>query len=360
MSNNDYVPVWEPGDDLPKWAAKLREPFNPAEVGLRPQVWCPKCRDGQKDPPAGGGRSRCCGMTADQSGSGGVDHVKKKCKDCGQSITHAHLHLSYVGHAHITERLLDTDPQWYWRPMGRDIPDAVMAAAIATGDHLMVQAVISAYPPKIIEIPGPNGRVEHIMWGEVIVHDENGGEVVMPGVGDATGKNWDPNAVKEMIGDLLRNAVMRHGTGLEMWKKEDADRAKRERNGAGGNADDPWGARTTLFDDDAKPAQQQGRRKPRQPDAKPAEPAGAGDAAISPEAQTAADLAWQIAQAPPGETGPALSKLKDHHTATMKKKLLPLHCINPADKQTRVKVFEVFGWAKRKLEGLPVPGDSQG
>ena len=351
MSNNDYAPAWEPGDDLPKWAAKLREPFDPAEVGLRPQVWCPKCRDTKANP------QRFCGMKADERGSGGVDHVKKKCRDCGQSMTQAHLHLSYVGHAHITERLLDTDPTWTWRPMGRDIPDAVMAAAIATGDHLMVQAVISAYPPKIIEIPGPNGRVEHIMWGEVIVHDENGDEVVMPGVGDATGKNWDPNAVKEMIGDLLRNAVMRHGTGLEMWKKEDADRAKRERNGAGGNADDPWGARTTLFDDDAKPAQQQGRRKPRQPDAKPAEPAGAGDAAISPEAQTAADLAWQIAQAPPGETGPALSKLKDHHTATMKKKLLPLHCINPADKQTRVKVFEVFGWAKRKLEGLPVPGD---
>jgi hypothetical protein len=313
----------------------LQEPFNPDEVGLRPQVWCPKCRDGQKEPPAGGGRSRCCGMKADQPGSGRVDHTRKKCPDCGQSMTQAHMHLSYVGHAHITERLIQTDPRWTWRPMGRDIPDEVMAAAIATGDHLMVQAVISAYPPKIIEIPGPNGRAEHVMWGEVIIHDENGDEVVMPGVGDAIGKNWDPNAVKEMLGDLLRNALMRHGTGLQMWKKEDTDRAKRERGGAGGgNPDDPWGAgaRAALFDD------------------------GVTAAAVNPQAQAAADLAWKLGQARTGEIEEALAKLKDHHTATLKAKLLPLHCTDPADKTTRVKVFEVFGRAKRLLEGLPVPG----
>jgi hypothetical protein len=40
----------------------------------------------------------------------------------------------------------------------------------------------------------------------------------------------------------------------------------------------------------------------------------------------------------------------------MRKKLLPLDCTDPGDKTTRVKVFEVFGRAKRNLEGLPVPG----
>ena len=356
-TSNDYAPAWEPGDELPKWAAKLQEPFNPAEVGLRPQVWCPKCRD-----PQTGGKTRCCGMKAEERGSGGVEHVRKKCGDCGQSMTQAHMHLSYVGHAHITERLIQTDPRWTWRPMGRDIPDEVMAAAIATGDHLMVQAVISAYPPKIIEIPGPNGRVEHVLWGEVIVHDENGDEVVMPGVGDAIGKNWDPNAVKEMLGDLLRNAMMRHGTGLDMWKKEDSDRAKRERHGAGGSPDDPWGAgaRAALFDDDAKPAQQQGRRRA-PAERKPPEDTGGNEAGINPQAQAAADLAWKLAEASPAEVAGALEKLKELHTKTMKDKLLPLHCMDPGSLMpSKVKVFEVFGRAKRKLEGLPVPGDSQG
>lgn len=345
-SDLDYAPAWEPGDALPKWAAKLQEPFNPADVGLRPQVWCPVCRD----PKTAG---KACGKKKDEPGSGGVDHVKKKCPDCGQSLTQAHLHLSYVGHAHITERLLQTDPRWTWRPMGRDIPDEVMKAAIATGDHLIIQTVIEAYPPKIIEIPGANGRIEHIMWGEVLVHDENGDLVGMPGVGDAIGKNWDPNAVKEMVGDLLRNALMRRGTGLEMWKKEDADRAKRERNG--GNADDPWGhnARAGLFDDDAKDAPGQGRRKRPAPRAELSETAATeGGPAISPEAQASADLAIAL-----GERKVSLEELAAEYDKALKKKLTTLHAVDKATGET-VKVFQVWGRVRRNLEGLSAPGRS--
>ena len=28
--------------------------------------------------------------------------------------------LDYVGHAYITERLLDVDPEWTWEPLGVD------------------------------------------------------------------------------------------------------------------------------------------------------------------------------------------------------------------------------------------------
>jgi hypothetical protein len=337
MTSDYERPIWEPGDQLPRWAAKLQEPFPLAEVGLRPQIWCPKCRENKT--------VKYCGMKADERGSGGVEHVRKKCGNCGQNITQAHLHLSYVGHAHITDRLLQTDPRWTWRPMGRDIPDEVMTAAIATGDHAIIQTVIAAYPPKIIELPpGPTGRVERIMWGELIVHDENGDEVVMPGVGDALGKTWDPNAVKEMVGDLLRNAAMRHGAGLDLWKKEDTDRNKREQSAAGADESAGYSARAGLFDDDsaaaAKPAATRSR-------ARQAAPADTGQApGINPEAQGIADLAWRLR-----EGGASLEGLrKATHEPATKQKLLSLHCQAPWDRTEKTTVLTVISRARTELE----------
>src|SRR5581483_6823368 len=40
------------------------------------------------------------------------------------------------------------------------------------------------------------------------------------GYGDAGGKKG-PNAVKEAIGDAIRNAAMRFGVALDLWAKED-------------------------------------------------------------------------------------------------------------------------------------------
>ena len=335
--DGELLPVWQPGDALPKWAAKLQEPFPPDEVGLRPQVWCPKCRD-----PKIGGKLKFCGMPKDEKGSGGVEHTRKKCGDCGQNVSQAHLHLSYIGHAHITERLCQADPRWSWRPMGRDIDPEVLKAAIATGNLAIIDTVIKAFPPKIIEIPGPDGRVEHIMWGEVIVHDENGDEFAMPGVGDAIGKNWDPNAVKEMLGDLFRNALMRHGTGLDLWKKQDADQAKRERNAAG--ADDPGGyaARAGLFDEkgnqDPPAGKPQGRRR--------AAPADTGNAGVNPKAQAAADLAWQLRL-----QGVPTARLRaEAHDPAMKDGLLLLHCLAPWDKKQKTIVQAVVRRAREELE----------
>lgn len=341
-NGDDRLPVaWQPGDDMPLWAAKLQQPFPPDEVGLRPQIWCGECRKNQY---------KYCGMKADAQGSGRVEHVKKTCKDCGQKITQAHTHLSYVGHAHITDRLVQTDPRWTWRPMGRDIPDEVMTAAIATGDLSIIQTVIAAYPPKVIELPAVNGRVERVMWGEVIVHDENGLEVVMPGVGDALGKNWDPNAVKEMVGDLLRNALMRHGAGLDLWKKEDADKNKREQSAAAADDSAGYSARAGLFDDDsaatAKPA---ARSRARQQ----APPADTGQAAgINPEAQAIADLAWQLR-----EVGvvPEELRVKTHKVATAKK-LLGLHCQAPWDRALKTTVLAVISQARADLEAIHAAG----
>jgi len=215
--------------------------------------------------------------------------------------------------------------------------------------------VISAYPPKIIEIPGPNGRSEHIMWGEVIVHDENGDEVVMPGVGDAIGKNWDPNAVKEMLGDMFRNALMRHGAGLDMWKKEDTDRARQERNAAG--ADDPGGyaARAAIFDQDqageGTQASQQGRRRTRAAAASTKQEDSGGTPPIDPEAQASADLAVTLGEKP----GITIAELAAEYDKALAKKLTTKLCVDKATGET-VKVFHVWGRVRRALEGLPVPG----
>lgn len=98
----------------------------------------------------------------------------------------AGMQLDYVGHAAVTQRLLEVDPEWSWRPMCVD------------------------------EITGK-------------VHlDDNGGlwiwltvaGVTRPGYGDG-GNSKGGDAVKVAIGDALRNAAMRFGVALDLWAKED-------------------------------------------------------------------------------------------------------------------------------------------
>ncbi|MGN6534097.1 MAG: hypothetical protein ACTHKQ_00025, partial [Mesorhizobium sp.] len=40
-----------------------------------------------------------------------------RCKLCGAWHHPDVVHLDYVGHAAITDRLLDADPQWSWEPL---------------------------------------------------------------------------------------------------------------------------------------------------------------------------------------------------------------------------------------------------
>ncbi|WP_052663817.1 hypothetical protein [Psychromicrobium lacuslunae] len=95
------------------------------------------------------------------------------------------IHLDYVGHAGITDRLNEVDPFWVWEPM----------ALTAGGTPLMSDGG---------------------MWGKLTVLG-----VTRIGYGDP-GRNSGPNAIKEMIGDFLRNAAMRHGVGTYLWSKSEA------------------------------------------------------------------------------------------------------------------------------------------
>lgn len=110
---------------------------------------------------------------------------KVNCKVCGGWHHPRIIHLDYVGHAALTDRLLDADPNWNW-------------------EYVAV---------------GPDGNP---------VFDKDGGMwirltvcgVTRLGYGDAQGK-VGANATKERIGDALRNAAMRFGAALDLWHKGD-------------------------------------------------------------------------------------------------------------------------------------------
>ena len=109
---------------------------------------------------------------------------KAKCEECGgYHATSKTIHLDYVGHAALTDRLLDCDPNWTWEPLSLG-PDG--------------------YP-----VIDKNGG----MWIKLTVCG-----VTRLGYGDSQGKTGG-NAIKECIGDALRNAAMRFGAALELWHK---------------------------------------------------------------------------------------------------------------------------------------------
>ena len=95
--------------------------------------------------------------------------------------------LDFIGHGYITQRFLDADLAWTWRPMAFD--ERGLPAFDEFGGLWMYLTI---------------GGVERI------------------GYGDAGGKKG-ANAVKEAIGDALRNSGMRFGAGLELWCKGDPD-----------------------------------------------------------------------------------------------------------------------------------------
>jgi hypothetical protein len=295
------------------WQEKMLQPFDRVQIGIRPQLWCTACA---KSP------DKACGQVLYD-----VKHERKKCAVCGQKVSAAHLHLYYIGHAQLTRRLIEVDPRWRWEPMHRDIDHPeVLIAAIASGNPQIVQMILDSFPPKLtdLEIPDNKGgvRVERGMWIRLIIHDEGGNEVVMIGFGDAKGKLWGGDALKEIIGDALRNAAMRRGGGLGLWESQDLEQAQRERQGY-----DPHRERMALFDDDAKDPPAIGSGTP------PPEPP-------HPEAQAALDLAWVICQRQDTTPADAIEKIRvEAHGPAAKarylgKKVRPPWSKDPAERLT--------------------------
>ncbi len=115
-----------------------------------------------------------------------ADYTKGiRCNICGGWHHPKVVHLDYVGHAALTDRLLDSDPNWTWEAL----------ALNANG---------------LPAIDGDGG-----LWIKLTVCG-----VTRLGYGDAQGKTGG-DAMKERIGDALRNAAMRFGAALDLWHKGD-------------------------------------------------------------------------------------------------------------------------------------------
>jgi hypothetical protein len=142
--------------------AKLREPFPPNAISKLPK------------------ESKAQIDERKQNRAAGVS-----CKVCGSWHHKNAVHLDYVGHAALTDRLLDVDPLWSWEPV------AFAADGLPAFDR--------------------NGG----LWIKLTVCG-----VTRLGYGNADGKSGG-DAVKEIIGDALRNAAMRFGAALDLWHKGD-------------------------------------------------------------------------------------------------------------------------------------------
>ncbi|QFU87844.1 hypothetical protein [Amycolatopsis sp. YIM 10] len=145
----------------------LREPFTGKEIGKLPKVTCRACSDPKKDCDA---------------------HERKKCSTCKAFVSTAHIHLDYVGHAHITERLLNVDPLWSWEPV--------------------------AFSPHGLPALDDKGG----LWIRLTV-----GGMTRYGYGhEGGGGHHGGDSMKATIGDAIKNAAMRFGAALDLWKKEPA------------------------------------------------------------------------------------------------------------------------------------------
>ena len=138
----------------PTGLALLRQPFAPNQISKM-------CRSTKKENPKG------------------------KCPKCGGWHGLPAVQLSYVGHAALTDRLLEADPEWNWEPLAVDE---------------------KGYP--LLDRDGG-------MWIRLTVCG-----VTRLGYGDAQNRTG-ADGMKERIGDCLRNAAMRFGAALDLWHKGD-------------------------------------------------------------------------------------------------------------------------------------------
>ena len=110
-----------------------------------------------------------------------AESPKGKCDDCGGFHGLPAVHLDFVGHAAVTDRLLTVDPQWSWEPFALD-PTGL--PAMDRSGNLWIRLTVCG--------------------------------VTRIGVGDG-------KSAKEVVGDAIRNAAMRFGVALDLWTKDELE-----------------------------------------------------------------------------------------------------------------------------------------
>jgi len=148
----------------PGVSEKLREPFPPEAVGLRPVVTCPACK----------GTDVVCEK----------HHPAVLCETCGELAPEGHEHHEYIGHAWIRERFTEADEDWSWEPLAGD--------------------------DRGLPLLDKHGG----LWIRLTI----GGRSTL-GYGDAP-DTYGSNAVKVAISNAFRNAAQNFGVALEMWKRK--------------------------------------------------------------------------------------------------------------------------------------------
>lgn len=93
--------------------------------------------------------------------------------------------FAYVNHAHVTDRLIEVDPSWTWKPMARD-------------DH-----------------GAPRTDMNGGIWIELTILG-----VTRIGYGASEPHQKGSDATKTAISDAIKNAAMRFGVALDLWMKE--------------------------------------------------------------------------------------------------------------------------------------------
>jgi hypothetical protein len=142
--------IAESTPELSAGLAALRVPFPPSQIGLLPKPY-------RKDSPKG------------------------ECGVCGKFHGLPAMHLDFVGHGAITQRLLDVDPHWNWEPFAVDASG--LPAVDRHGD----------------------------LWIRLTVCG-----VTRIGVGEG-------GSSKVLIGNAIRNAAMRFGVALDLWARGQED-----------------------------------------------------------------------------------------------------------------------------------------
>ncbi len=120
-----------------------------------------------------------------------ADAKPGKCSECGGWHKLPAIHLDYVGHAEVTDRLLSVDPEWNWAPL----------------------ALEQDGTPKFVRAAGGNPLG---LWIKLTVLG-----VTRLGYGSVEGHAFD--AEKQLIGDAIRNAAMRFGVALDLWSKAELE-----------------------------------------------------------------------------------------------------------------------------------------
>ena len=148
--------------------AALMKDFSAEQMGHKPATWCKQCSNAARS-----GQGKSC-----------ANHREVRCDKCKTRITEAHVCLDFVGHADVRARLCEVDPEWTWTPF---------------------------------EFPGTGSLVLHDgqpvgLW----IHLTIGG-VSKPGYGSCD--KGKAEAMKELIGDAIRNAGLSFGIAWKLWAK---------------------------------------------------------------------------------------------------------------------------------------------